>query len=417
MARILLGVSGGIAAHKALELVRLATDAGHAVRVIQTPASTHFIGPAAFAALTGAPVLTDELERDPARGAFPGDPFPTHDPISHLALAENADVFVVAPATANTLAKLAVGLADSLLTSAALAARCPLVLAPAMNDRMYRHPATRENIERLRARGALIVGPSSGRLASAGEWGEGRMVEPSELLSAVLGALGSALASSPWHGRRVLVTAGGTREPIDAVRFVGNRSSGKMGYALARAALARGAHVTLLAANVALPAPAGVELVNVQTAAELETRCEAAFPECDVLLMAAAVADFRPRVAATTKLKKAGRDALTLDLEPTNDILADLAARRRSDQTVVGFAAEHGTDAVERARAKLTSKQVDALIVNDIARSDIGFEVDDNEVIALTESGETRIPRASKEVVAERVLDVVEALWDGRRDL
>ena len=238
MARILLGVSGGIAAYKAVELVRLATAAGHAVRVVQTPASLQFVGRATFEGVTGAPVLVDEFEPDPARGAFPGDPAPDHDPISHLELVARCDVLVVAPASANTLAKLAHGLADNLLSSAALASTAPLVVAPAMNSHMYEHPATQANLELLRSRGARIVEPGTGRLASRGEWGVGRLAEPPEILAAVEAAL--AYAPRSLDGMRVLVTAGGTREPIDSVRFVGNRSSGRMGLALAEEAARRG---------------------------------------------------------------------------------------------------------------------------------------------------------------------------------
>ncbi len=304
MARLLLGVSGGIAAYKALELVRLATKAGHAVRVIQTPTSERFVGVASFEGITGAPVLTSEFARDPLRGAFPGDPLPEHEPISHLQLVANADAFLVAPASANTIAKLAHGLADNLLTSAALAARCPLVVAPAMNDAMYEHAATQANLALLRERGARVVDPGVGPLASKGEHGVGRLAEPPELLAACEAAIASASipASGSLAGVRVLVTAGGTREPIDSVRYVGNRSSGRMGFALAEQAARRGAVVTVVAANVALPAPAGVTVVPVETAAELADACAEAFPQCDVLLMSAAVADFRPAAPADTKL-------------------------------------------------------------------------------------------------------------------
>ena len=278
MARILLGVSGGIAAYKALELVRLATAAGHAVRVVQTPSSTRFVGTASFAALTGAPVLTDEFERDPARGAFPGQPAPDHDPLSHLELVRNADVLVVAPASANTIAKLAHGLADNLLTSAALAARCPIAIAPAMNNLMWAHAATRANVATLRERGVTVLEPGDGRLASHGEAGPGRLPEPAELLVAIDallagGASTAALAEPHLVGLRVLVTAGGTREPIDAVRFVGNRSSGRMGFALAEQAAALGAEVTVVAANVALPRDPRVTYVDVETAAQLQEAC------------------------------------------------------------------------------------------------------------------------------------------------
>ncbi|CAA9506910.1 MAG: Phosphopantothenoylcysteine decarboxylase / Phosphopantothenoylcysteine synthetase [uncultured Solirubrobacteraceae bacterium] len=410
--RILLGVSGGIAAYKALELVRLATAAGHAVRVVQTPASQRFIGAASFAALTGAPVLVDEFERDPARGAFPGDPQPDHDPLSHLELAANADIYVIAPASANTVAKLAAGLADNLLTSAALAATCPLLVAPAMNNHMWAHPATQDNVALLRARGVTVLEPPTGRLASTGEQGAGRLPEPRALLEAVEALTRPPLAapSADLVGLRVLVTAGGTREPIDAVRFVGNRSSGRMGFALAAAAADLGAAVTVVAANVALPRDPRVAYVDVETAAELQDACAAAFGEADVLLMAAAVADFRPAASLAGKLKKAGEERLRVELERTPDILTGLAAVRRPDQTLVGFAAEHGDGALAYAREKLAHKGLDAIVVNDVARADIGFDAVHNEVTILTAGGETHVARASKAHVARAVLDVVAGL-------
>jgi phosphopantothenoylcysteine decarboxylase / phosphopantothenate---cysteine ligase len=428
MARILLGVSGGIAAYRALELVRLATAAGHAVRVVQTPASRRFVGEASFAALTGAPVLVSEFERDPARGAFPDQLLPTHEPLSHLQLVANAEVYVIAPASANTLAKLAGGLADNLLSSCALAARCPLVLAPAMNNHMYEHAATQANLTALRARGARIVEPDSGRLASKGEQGIGRLAQPARILQACEAALadGEARArdptpveravASPLRGLKVLVTAGGTREPIDSVRFIGNSSSGRMGFALAQAARARGAEVTLVAANVALPVPPGVSCREVATAAELQAACELEFPACDVLLMAAAVADFRPSSALEGKLKKAARASMELVLEPTADVLAGLSASRRDGQTLVGFAAEHGDGAIEHGRGKLRAKGLDAVVVNDISRRDIGFATDANEVTIVTSSrdgsqtAQQHVPRAPKERVAEAILDAVERL-------
>jgi phosphopantothenoylcysteine decarboxylase / phosphopantothenate---cysteine ligase len=406
MARFLLGVSGGIAAYKTLEFVRLATGAGHTVRVVQTPTSLKFVGRESFAALSGAPVLVDEFERDPARGAFPDQPTPDHDPLSHLELVRNADVFLVAPASANTIAKLAHGHADNLLTSAALAATCPLVVAPAMNNHMYEHPATQANLAMLRERGATVLEPGVGRLASAGEWGAGRLPEPADLLAAVE-ALAPRGTPRPLDGLRVLVTAGGTREPMDAVRFVGNRSSGRMGFALADEAAARGAEVTVVAANVALPRDPRVRYVDVETAAELDEACAREFSACDVLLMAAAVADFRPAQAVATKLKKEGRDELTVAMEPTADILSGLAAARRPDQTLVGFAAEHGAGAVDAARDKLRRKGVDAVVVNDVSRSDIGFDTEDNEVVIVTAAGDHRVDRTSKRLVAAAVLDAV----------
>ncbi len=409
MARILLGVSGGIAVYKALELVRLATAAGHAVRVIQTPASQRFVGPASFAALTGAPVLHDEFEREPARGAFPGDRSPEHDPLSHLELVRNADILVVAPATANTVAKLATGLADNLLTSAALAATCPLLVAPAMNNHMWEHPATQANVATLRSRGAVVLEPGSGRLASKGEEGTGRLPEPAALLEAIE-ALTRPVVPAPAPelvGLRVLVTAGGTREPIDAVRFVGNRSSGRMGFALAEQAAAFGAHVTVIAANVALPRDARVTYVDVETAAQLQAACAAAFADADVLLMAAAVADFRPAHSFAGKLKKSDEARMRVDLQRTPDILSGLASERRPGQTVVGFAAEHGDGALDFGRDKLARKGLDAVVVNDVSRPNIGFDATDNEVTILTAAGESHVALASKAQIARAVLGAV----------
>lgn len=407
MARLLVGVSGGIAAYKAVELVRLATKAGHAVRVVQTPTSLEFVGKATFEGVTGAPVLVDEFEDDPARGAFPGDPAPDHDPISHLELVRNCDAYVVAPASANTLAKLAAGQADNLLTSAALACTAPLLLAPAMNGAMWANPATAANVETLRARGAAIVDPATGELASKGEWGTGRLAEPAEILAAVESLLAG---SGALHGLRVLVTAGGTREPIDAVRYVGNRSSGRMGVALAAEAARRGADVTLVGANLAVAAPEDVSLVEVATAAELERATGDAFATADVLLMAAAVADFKPAEAAAGKIKKGGRDDLTVRLEPTADVLAALAAQRRDGQTLVGFAAEHGDGALANARAKLERKRLDAVVLNDVSQPGIGFDASDNEVTIVTATGDQAVPKASKTAVASAILDCVESL-------
>jgi len=453
MARILLGVSGGIAAYKAVELIRVATGAGHAVRVVQTPASLRFVGRATFEGVTGAPVLVDEFEPDPARGAFPGEAPPDHHPISHLELVRRADVYCVAPASANTIAKLAHGLADNLLTSAALACTAPLVVAPAMNNHMYEHTATRANLDLLRGRGVRIVAPGSGRLASPGEWGVGRLAEPPEILAALEQVLGGSVSSSgepafgtgvsddPAVGRvasdeaafrpaaagsngtalrprsldglRVLVTAGGTRERIDSVRYLGNRSSGRMGLALAEEAARRGAEVTLICANVALTKPVGVRVVEVESASELLDAARAAFAEADVLLMAAAVADFRPVEAREDKIAKTAHDRLTLALEPTEDVLATLAGVRRADQTLVGFAAEHGAGAVERGRAKLERKGLDAVVVNDIARAEIGFDAPDNEVTIVSRAGERPVARDSKRAVAAAILDEVEALRVG----
>jgi phosphopantothenoylcysteine decarboxylase/phosphopantothenate--cysteine ligase len=442
MARLLLGVTGGIAAYKSVLLVRLATKAGHQVRVVQTPTSQRFVAPETFRAITGAPVLTDEFEPDPLRGAFPGDPQPTHAAISHLALVENADAFLIAPATANAIAGLATGRADSLVSSAYLAADCPVLVAPAMNHRMWHHPATRRNVARLREDGARILEPGSGDLASKGEHGDGRLAEPEELLAAVEAAFagGNATRASggpatrpsdstapgadddtapraasdntaprDLEGLRVLVSAGGTREPIDAVRFVGNRSSGRMGYAVAARAAARGAQVTVVAANVGLPDPAGCTVVPVSTAEELRQACAAAFEATDVLVMAAAVADFRPVDPAAGKIKKAGRTGMTIELEATTDVLIELSGRRRPGQILVGFAAEHGEEAVVHAREKLERKGLDAVVVNDVSQPGIAFDSTENAVTIVTAAGDRVVARAAKEQVADAILDDVVA--------
>ncbi|HEX4035962.1 MAG TPA: bifunctional phosphopantothenoylcysteine decarboxylase/phosphopantothenate--cysteine ligase CoaBC [Solirubrobacteraceae bacterium] len=406
MPRLLLGVSGGIAAYKALELVRLATADGYSVRVIQTNASQRFVGAASFAALSGAPVLSDQFERDPLRGAFPGEPLPEHDPASHLALSAAADVFLIAPASANTIAKLAHGLADNLLSAAALAARCPLIVAPAMNDAMWASPATAANVAALRERGVSVLEPAVGRLATHGEWGQGRMAEPAELLEAIDEAIGGRR----WRGLRTLVTAGGTREPIDAVRFIGNRSSGRMGFAVAEAAGARGSEVVVLAANVALPRATGIRYSEVESASELAHACEEEFADADVLVMCAAVADYRPAKPVAGKLAREGGEPPALQLEPTADIVAALAARRREDQTLVGFAAEHGAGALERARAKRERKGLDAIVLNDISERGIGFDSEHNAVTIITAAGELSVGRAAKRDVADAVLNAVEAL-------
>ena len=412
--RLLLGVTGGIAAYKAVELVRLATKAGHSVRVVQTEASIEFVGKATFEGITGAPVLTTEWERDPARGAYPGDPEPTHAAISHLELVRRADVYAIAPASANTLAKLAAGMADNLLTSAALASTAPLLVAPAMNNHMWEHPATQANLETLRERGVAVVPPETGSLASKGEWGAGRLAEPARILAAIEQLVeGDGFVPHSLDGLRVLVTAGGTREPIDSVRYVGNRSSGRMGFALADECARRGASVTVVAANVSLPRSEGIDYVDVQTAAELDEACRRAFPDADVLLMAAAVADFRPASSVDDKIKKEGRDGMSLDLEPTTDVLAALSAERRSGQVLIGFAAEHGDAAVTNARGKLERKKLDAVVVNDISRKGIGFDTPDNEVTIVLSDGERPVPKASKAEVAAAIVDVIEDLRAG----
>jgi phosphopantothenoylcysteine decarboxylase/phosphopantothenate--cysteine ligase len=368
------------------------------------------VGKVTFEGITGAPVLVDEFAPDPARGAYPGDPEPEHAPISHLELVRRADAFVVAPATANTIAKLANGLADNMLTSAALANTAPLLIAPAMNDRMFEHPATQANLAKLAERGVRIVPPGVGALASKGEFGVGRLAEPPEIAAAVEEAIQSGFTPHSLDGLRVLVTAGGTREPIDAVRYVGNRSSGRMGFALAEEARRRGAEVTVVAANVSLPRAGGIDYVDVETAAELEKATTEAFAVSDVLLMAAAVADFRPAHPEQSKISKTGREGLTVELEPTTDVLAALAAKRRPGQTVVGFAAEHGEGAAERAQDKLLRKGADAIVLNDVSQPGIGFDSRENEVSIVTRDGVHEVPRALKTDVARAIIEVVEKI-------
>jgi phosphopantothenoylcysteine decarboxylase/phosphopantothenate--cysteine ligase len=424
VARILLGVTGGIAAYKAVEVVRLATKAGHSVRVVQTPASLQFVGSSTFEGVTGAPVLVDEFEEDPALGAFPGDEPPAHAPISHLELVRRADVYAIVPASANTIAKLAHGLADNLLTSAALASTVPLIVAPAMNDKMWRHPATQENVQTLRDRGATIVPPATGPLASKGEYGEGRLAEPADVLAAIEAA-GVAYLPRSLEGVRVLVTSGGTREPIDSVRYVGNRSSGRMGFAVAAEAARRGADVTVVAANVSLPRERWIHYIDVETAAELEQAAMRAFEYADVLVMAAAVADFRPRRVADTKHSR--QDGLVLELEATDDILAEAARVAHGWPTsapssshrwgpigrpvLVGFAAETGS--LGRASEKAARKRVDLLVANDVSEPGSGFGTETNRVTLVVPGQDPEPwPSMSKRQVAERLLDRIVGLLD-----
>ncbi len=413
MARILLGVSGGISAYKAIELARLATSAGHGVRVLMSEGSTRFVGAASFEAIVGAPVLVSEFERDPLRGAFPGEPAPAHDPIGHLELAANADAYLIAPASANTIAKLAAGVADAMLTTSFLACTSPRLLAPAMNDRMYADAATQANLATLRERGVAVIEPKEGELASRGEFGRGRLPEAAELLARV--EAGLPAGERPWDGLRVLVTAGGTREPLDPVRFIGNRSSGRMGLALAAAAARRGAQVTLIAANVELPEPAGVRRIDVIAGAELEAAVGEEFGAAQLLLMAAAPADFRPAAVAEGKIRRAG-EGLDLRLEPTADILAALAARRTRDQTIVGFAAEHGQGGAARAREKLARKGADMIVLNDVSDPEIGFESARNAVTLVEAEAEVELAIDTKEAIAEAILDRVAALRERPRD-
>jgi phosphopantothenoylcysteine decarboxylase/phosphopantothenate--cysteine ligase len=405
--KILLGVPGGIAAYKAIEFTRLAVKAGHSVRVIQTPASLRFVGRASFAAITGAPVLASEFESDPANGAWPGEDPRGHTPISHLALIEDADIFVVAPATANTLARLAAGSAEDLVSTSALAATCPVVLAPAMNNLMWENEATVTNVERLRSRGFEVLDPTEGLLASKGEAGRGRLVEPAELLLATEGIGGTASGSSsaPLAGLKFLVSAGGTREPIDEVRYIGNRSSGRMGVAIAEVAAQMGASVTLVGANLSVNPSPPVNLVEVSTAAQMHEALEAEFNGCDVLVMAAAVADFIPVKSESGKIDKS--DGIPeIELTPATDILATLAGSKTASQTLVGFAAEHGA-ALERAESKRVRKGLDMVVFNDISDKSIGFDSAENEVVLLTAEGQSQLPKADKREVARGILAAV----------
>ncbi len=414
MARLLLGVSGSIAAYKSLELIRLATAAGHAVRVVLTESGERFVGADSFAALTGAPVLSGVFDEDPWGGAYPGEQaVDAHRPIGHLALAERCDLFVIAPASANVIARMTAGFADDLLTAAALVAP-RILIAPAMNGRMWAHPATQSNLRVLSERGVQIAPPGTGRLASRGEEGTGRVAEPADLLALIEAELSRGqqprASGEPTPpelqrgrdqdlvGKTVVITAGGTREPLDAVRFLGNRSSGRMGFAIAEAAAARGARVTVIAANVALETPEGVSRVDVETAEELQSAVTVQFGGCDVLVMAAAVADFRPAQPEAGKAKKQpGEERRTIELERTPDILAGLAEARREGQLLIGFAAEHGAGALEYGRDKLTRKGVDAIVVNS----------SENEVVVLTHSAETPVPRGPKREIADAILTAV----------
>jgi phosphopantothenoylcysteine decarboxylase / phosphopantothenate---cysteine ligase len=386
MARVLLGVTGGIAAYKACELARRLLGAGHEVFPLVTRGAERFVTKETFAALT--------------HNSVDDDPYP------HLT---QADLLVIAPLTANTLAKLAYGLADDVLTEAALAHAGPVLIAPAMNTRMWEHPATQANVETLRARGVEIVGPAEGALAE-GETGMGRMSEPEEIFALCEELLAGREGS--LDGRRVLVTAGGTREPLDSVRFIGNRSSGRMGVALAAEARRRGAEVTLVASNLTVAAPRGVEVVEAPTAADVEREVGARAENADVVLMAAAVSDYRPSGALEGKRPKDERP-WPIDLEPTADVIAGLAGLRSNGQILVAFGAGDGEAGLERKRRMLTDKGVDLVVYNDVSRDDIGFDSPDNEVVIVGRNGERRVGKAPKSRVAAEILDEVEALVVG----
>ena len=393
MNRIVIGVTGGIAAYKAVDLARQFTASGFDVKVIMTEHATRMVGPATFRAITGNAVARSMFAEGGA-------------PMQHITLAREADLVVVAPATANIVAKMAHGLADDLLSTTLLATRAPILVAPAMNLEMYRHPATRANLEELRRRGVHVVGPESGFLA-CGEEGEGRMSEPSRIMEAALEILGT---TGRLVGIRVLVTAGGTREPIDPVRYIGNRSSGKMGNALAVTAKRMGAHVTLVSAPTDLDEPQGVEVVAVETAEEMWKEVMARAPHCSVVVMAAAVADFTPLEKSGEKIKKEGREGLALELLPTRDILAALGKDKKKGQVLVGFAAETG-GLVERARNKLREKGADLLVANDVTAPGSGFDAENNQAVLLFADGRLlELDLMPKLELAVRIWDEVIAL-------
>ncbi len=395
--RIVLGVSGGIAAYKACELVRLFTESGHDVTVVPTPAALRFVGAATWAALSGKPVATDVWAD-------------VHQ-VPHVRIGQSADLVVVAPATADLLARAAQGRADDLLTNVLLTARCPVVFAPAMHTEMWEHPATQANVATLRERGALVIEPAVGRLTGA-DSGKGRLPEPDEIFEICRDVLTRGITRPDLVGRSVVISAGGTREPLDPVRFLGNRSSGLQGIALARTAAARGADVTLVAANVSLPDPAGVKVIRVETTEELRDTVVSAAVSADAVVMAAAPADFRPVSTSESKIKKSpDGSAPAIELTQTPDILAELShARSRPGQVVVGFAAETGDDTgsvLDQALAKLARKGCDLLVVNDVGGGSVFGEPDNQAVILSTDRDPLDLPRSSKTALAHVIWDEV----------
>ncbi|MCG7526279.1 bifunctional phosphopantothenoylcysteine decarboxylase/phosphopantothenate--cysteine ligase CoaBC [Streptomyces sp. OfavH-34-F] len=393
--KVVLGVSGGIAAYKACELLRRLTESGHDVRVVPTESALHFVGAATWSALSGHPVSTGVWDA-------------VHE-VPHVRIGQQADLVVVAPATADMLAKAAHGLADDLLTNTLLTARCPVVFAPAMHTEMWEHPATRENVATLRRRGAVVIEPAVGRLTGV-DTGKGRLPDPAEIFEVCRRVLARGAAAPDLVGRHVVISAGGTREPLDPVRFLGNRSSGKQGYALARTAVARGARVTLVEANTGLPDPSGADVVRVGTATQLREAVLTAARDADVVVMAAAVADFRPAEYATGKIKKKdGKEPAPVALVRNPDILAEVAADRAvPGQLVVGFAAETD-DVLAHGREKLRRKGCDLLVVNEVGeRKTFGSE--ENEAVVLGADGtETPVPHGPKEALADIVWDLVAA--------
>ncbi|MGY1663251.1 bifunctional phosphopantothenoylcysteine decarboxylase/phosphopantothenate--cysteine ligase CoaBC [Geodermatophilus sp. SYSU D00705] len=400
MSRIVLGVSGGVAAYKAALLLRAFTEGGHDVRVVPTPAALRFVGAATFEALSGHPVTTDVWS--------------DVDEVAHVRIGQTADLVVVAPATADVLARAAAGRADDLLAATLLTAHCPVVFAPAMHTEMWLHPATQDNVATLRRRGAIVLPPAVGRLTGP-DSGPGRLPEPADIaaLASVVLTDGVAALAPDLAGRRVVVSAGGTREPLDPVRYLGNRSSGRQGWALARVAAARGAEVVLVAANVDLPAPFGVRVVPVGTAEELRAAMLAEAADADVVVMAAAVADFRPAEVAATKLKKdSAAEPSAVPLVRNPDVLAELVTKRPPGQLVVGFAAETGDDAgdvLSHARAKLARKGCDLLVVNDVSGGRVFGRPDNAAVVLGADGTATELSEGSKDAVAAGIWTAVTA--------
>jgi phosphopantothenoylcysteine decarboxylase/phosphopantothenate--cysteine ligase len=394
--RVVLGVSAGIAAYKACELLRLLTEDGHSVRVVPTPDALRFVGAATWAALSGQPVTTTAWED-------------VHQ-VSHVRIGQEADLVVVAPATADLLARAAAGQSGDLLTAVLLTARCPVVLAPAMHTEMWEHPATAASVATLRGRGVIVLDPASGRLTGA-DTGPGRLPEPAAIFAAALraAARGSAGLAPDLAGRHVLISAGGTREELDPVRFLGNWSSGRQGYALAAVAAARGARVTVVAANIELPDPAGARVITVTSARELHAAMTGAADAADAIVMAAAVADFRPAARSGQKIKKDGTAPAPIELTENPDVLRELVAtRRRAAQVIVGFAAETG-DVLANGRAKLAAKGCDLLVVNQVGAG-LAFGTSDNEAVVLSADGpEVKVPRGPKEALADVIWDLVAA--------
>ncbi|SIO86284.1 Phosphopantothenoylcysteine decarboxylase / Phosphopantothenoylcysteine synthetase [Nocardiopsis sp. JB363] len=392
--QVVLGVGGGIAAYKVCELLRRLTESGHRVRVVPTASALRFVGEPTWAALSGQPVETGVWDQ-------------VHE-VPHVRIGQSADLVVVAPATADLMAKAAAGIADDLLTNTLLTARCPVVFAPAMHTEMWEHPATQDNVATLRSRGAIVLDPAVGRLTGV-DTGRGRLPEPAELFEAARLVLRRGATEPDLSGRRVVISAGGTREAIDPVRFIGNHSSGRQGYALARTAAARGADVTLVAANVSLPDPAGVRLVRVSSAVELAEAMETEREAADIVVMTSAVADFRPVTSAASKIKKSGAAPAPIELVENPDILAGLVTTREregDDQTIVGFAAETD-DVIANGRAKLARKGCDLLVVNQVGGGR-AFGTEDNQATVLAADGAVvDIPTGPKEDLADRVWDLV----------